>query len=95
MIGTGAGVYVLPASLIAGAGEEGAEFRDVEDVDIPVRRVRGDVLAGGRGRHGDAKVVGHLRDVEDVGVAVVIEVGGLGVGAAVREWICACRVLKR
>ena len=45
VIGTGAGVYVLPASLIAGAGEEGAEFRDVEDVDIAVGRVRGDVGA--------------------------------------------------
>src|SRR5437870_7870311 len=73
----------------AGAGKERAELRDVEDIDVAVGRVRGDVLAGGRRRNGVAEVGGHLGDVEDVRVLVVVEVGGPCVVAALEQGVGA------
>src|SRR5437899_610138 len=75
--------------LVAGAGEEGAELRDVEDVDETVRRVRGYVLAGRGGRNGEREVGGHQGDVEDVRVLVVVEVGGPCVVAALEQGVGA------
>ena len=75
--------------LLAAEREEAGQTRDVEDVDEAVGRVGGDVLARGAGGDGDGKVSGDERDIEDVGVSVVVKVGGSGVGAAVNEGVSA------
>ena len=70
------------APLGAALAEEADQARDVCDVDEAVRRIGGDVVAGGGGRDGGAEVVRQEDDVGDVGEGVVVDVGGPGVGAA-------------
>src|SRR6266498_3339874 len=79
--------------LLAAEREDAGQSGDVEDVDEAVGGVGGDVLGGGGGRDGDGEIGCHEGDVKDVGVSVVVEVGGPGVCTAVKERVGAGRVL--
>src|SRR2546427_4523 len=79
--------------LLAAERKEACEASNVKDIDKAVGRVGGDVLADRPRRYGDSKVSRHQRDVEDVGVRIVVEVGGPGVSPALEERVSAHRVL--
>ena len=75
--------------------EQPCQPRDIADnIDHVIWRIGGDVVTRRRRRNGMPELSRHLRDIaDDVHMAVVVDVGGPSVRAAVSERICANGVL--